>query len=100
MTTTLFIFSLPSAFLSGLLALFAPCCITFLLPSYFASIFQRKEKIIFMTSIFFFGLATVLLPISLGVAWLSGFFTSYHTIIFTIGGLLLILYGILAFFGK
>lgn len=100
MTLTLFIFSLTSSFLSGLLALFAPCCITFLLPSYFASIFQRRKHIIFMTVIFFLGLATVLLPISLGVAWLSGFFTGYHQIIFTTGGLLLILYGMMSFFSK
>lgn len=100
MTATLFIFSLTSAFLSGLLALFAPCCITFLLPSYFTSIFQGRKHIVFMTVIFFFGLATILLPIILGVAWLSSFFTDYHEVIFTIGGSLLILYGILSFFGK
>ncbi|QQG50270.1 MAG: hypothetical protein HZB70_01660 [Candidatus Berkelbacteria bacterium] len=100
MTLTLFIFSLTSAFLSGLLALFAPCCITFLLPSYFASVFQRKSNIIFMTLIFFLGLTTILLPISLGAAWLSGLFTGYHTAIFIVGGLLLIAYGIMSFFGK
>ncbi|MEK7170955.1 MAG: cytochrome c biogenesis protein CcdA [Patescibacteria group bacterium] len=100
MTLTLFIFSLTSAFLSGILALFAPCCITFLLPSYFASVFQRRKNIIIMTVIFFLGLATILLPISLGVAWLSSFFTGYHATIFIIGGSLLILYGVMAFFGK
>lgn len=100
MTLTLFIFSLTSAFLSGLLALFAPCCITFLLPSYFASVFQRKNNIFFMTLIFFLGLTTILLPISLGAAWLSSLFTGYHATIFIIGGTLLIVYGIMAFFGK
>lgn len=100
MTASLFIFSLTSAFLSGLLALFAPCCITFLLPSYFASIFQRRRQIVLMTGVFFLGLATILLPISLGVAWLSSFFAGYHSVIFTLGGILLILYGVLSFFGK
>ncbi|OGD61622.1 hypothetical protein A3A71_00080 [Candidatus Berkelbacteria bacterium RIFCSPLOWO2_01_FULL_50_28] len=100
MTLTLFIFTLTSAFLSGLLALFAPCCITFLLPSYFASVFQRRKNIFLMTLIFFLGLSTVLLPISLGAAWLSSLFTGYHTTIFVIGGALLIAYGVMAFFGK
>lgn len=100
MTLTLFIFSLTSALLSGALALFAPCCITFLLPSYFASVFQARQKIIAMTGIFFIGLATILVPISLGVAWLSSFFSNYHQTVFTIGGILLITYGIMAFFGK
>lgn len=100
MTLALFIFTLTSAFFSGLLALFAPCCITYLLPSYFASVFQRRTNIVLMTVIFFLGLATILLPISLGVAWLSNLFTGYHTAIFVIGGIMLIIYGIMAFFGK
>lgn len=100
MTLALFIFALTSAFLSGILALFAPCCITFLLPSYFASAFQARQKIIAMTAVFFLGLATILVPISLGAAWLAQLFSHYHSQIFIIGAFLLIFYGVLAFFGK
>ncbi len=53
-----------------------------------------------MTVIFFLGLATILVPISLGVAWLSIVFKVYHEQVFLIGGALLIFYGILSFFGK
>ena len=100
MTLALFVFTLITAFLSGALALFAPCCITFLLPSYLASVFKVRYKIILMTIVFALGLATILVPISLGVAWLSSLFAQYHSIFFLIGGLLLILYGILSLFGK
>lgn len=53
-----------------------------------------------MTAVFFLGLATILVPISLGAAWLSIFFSQYHSQVFIIGAFLLIFYGVLAFFGK
>ena len=45
--------SLIAAFVAGVAALFAPCCITVLLPSYLGNIFKEKYKIFFMTFIFF-----------------------------------------------
>jgi len=63
--------SLIAAFVAGVAALFAPCCITVLLPSYLGSIFREKYKIFFMTFIFFLGIATVFLPIGLGASYLA-----------------------------
>lgn len=92
--------SLVAAFVAGVAALFAPCCITVLLPSYLGSIFKEKYKIFFMTFIFFLGIATVFLPIGLGASFLAQLFSAYHNIIFTVGGVFLILLGLSMLLGK
>jgi len=89
-----------AAFVAGVAALFAPCCITVLLPSYLANIFKEKYKIFFMTFVFFLGVATVFLPIGLGASFLAQLFSRYHSIIFTIGGMFLIVLGLTMLFGK
>jgi len=91
----LIISSLIVAFIAGIAALFAPCCITVLLPSYLGSIFREKYKAALMTLIFFLGILTVFLPIGLGIAALAVIFKQYHDIIFVSGGLLLLLLGIM-----
>ena len=48
--------SLIAAFVAGIAALFAPCCVTVLLPSYFGSIFETRRKVFLMTFIFFLGI--------------------------------------------
>ena len=92
--------SLVAAFVAGVAALFAPCCITVLLPSYLANIFKEKYKIFFMTFVFFLGVATVFLPIGLGASFLAQAFSKYHNQIFTIGGIFLIILGLSMLFGK
>lgn len=92
--------SLIAAFVAGAAALFAPCCITVLLPSYLGNIFREKYKIFFMTFVFFLGMATVFLPIGLGASFLAQAFSRYHNIIFTVGGIFLIVLGLLMLFGK
>ncbi len=92
--------SLIAAFVAGVAALFAPCCITVLLPSYLGNIFREKYKIFFMTFVFFLGVATVFLPIGLGASFLAQLFSKYHNVIFTIGGIFLIVLGITMLFGK
>lgn len=92
--------SLVAAFVAGVAALFAPCCITVLLPSYLGNIFREKYKIFFMTFIFFLGVATIFVPIGLGFSALAQLFSKYHNIIFTVGGIFLILLGIIMLSGK
>ncbi|MFA5773548.1 MAG: cytochrome c biogenesis protein CcdA [Candidatus Paceibacterota bacterium] len=92
--------SLVAAFVAGVAALFAPCCITVLLPSYLGNIFREKYKIFFMTFIFFLGIATVFVPIGLGFSALAQFFSKYHNAIFTIGGIFLVVLGIIMLLGK
>ncbi|MEK7548001.1 MAG: cytochrome c biogenesis CcdA family protein [Patescibacteria group bacterium] len=92
--------SIVAAFIAGVAALFAPCCITVLLPSYFASIFRERHKIFLMTFIFFLGILTVFLPIGLGAAALGQIFSRYHNTIFAIGGIFLIILGVILLTGQ
>ena len=86
--------SLVAAFLAGIAALFAPCCITVLLPTYFASIFKEKSKVFFMTFIYFLGLLAVFVPIGLGFTALTQLFREFHNVIFIGGGIFLLLLGL------
>ncbi len=92
--------SLITAFLAGGAALFAPCCVGVLLPSYLASIFQTRTKIFLMTFVYYLGLLTVFLPLGLGFASLGGLFRDNHTIIFAAGGLFMVALGVLLVIGK
>ena len=92
--------SLVAAFVAGVAALFAPCCITVLLPSYLGNIFKEKYKIFFMTFIFFLGVLTVFLPIGLGASYLAQLFSQYHNAIFTVGGIFLVVLGVTMLLGK
>jgi cytochrome c biogenesis protein CcdA len=89
-----------AAFLGGVIALAAPCCVTFLLPAYLASAFRVRTAIVAMTLVFGAGVATVLLPITLGVAALSILLSQYHGEVFILGGLMLVLLGIWSLAGK
>jgi len=92
--------SLITAFFGGMVALFAPCCITFLLPSYLANIFREKSRVVWMTLIFGLGIATVLVPVALGVRAVGALFQTYHTQIYVIGGLFMILLGVMELTGR
>lgn len=85
--------SLITAFIAGIAALFAPCCITVLLPSYLGSIFRQKRTVIAMTFVFFLGLLAVFLPLGLGFASLGTLFSKNHDWIFLIVGAFLLLLG-------
>lgn len=89
-----------TAFFAGVAALFAPCCIGVLLPSYLASVFKTRTKIFLMTFVYYLGLLTVFLPLGLGMAGLGSLFSEYHVIFFTIGGLFMALLGIALLLGK
>ena len=93
MEFTFIIASLVTAFVAGLAALFAPCCITVLLPTYLGSIFRQKRTVVAMTLVFFLGLLTVFLPLGLGFASIGTLFSRNHDWIFMIGGIFLLLLG-------
>lgn len=91
--------SLIAAFVAGMVALFAPCCITFLLPAYLGSVFKEKEKVVFMTLIFGAGIFVTLMPAVLGVALISKALFRYHDLIYILGGVIMILVAITTFLG-
>ncbi len=92
--------SILAAFLAGMVALFAPCCITVLLPAYLASAFREKKNIIKMTLVFFSGIAVILIPIGLGAAWLASIFQDFHKEMYLIGGAFMIILAVFSIFGK
>ena len=79
-----------AAMVAGMLALFAPCCISFMLPAYFASSFQNRLRLVAMTFLFAAGVATIILPIALGASFLRQVFAAQHTAIYVVGGALLL----------
>ncbi len=91
--------SLIAAFVAGMVALFAPCCITFLLPAYLGSVFKEKEKVVFMTLIFGAGIFVTLMPAVLGVALVSKALFRYHDLIYILGGMVMILVAITTLLG-
>ena len=95
----LFQTSLIAAFVAGMVALFAPCCVTFLLPAYLGSVFKEKEKVLLMTLVFGAGIFVVLLPAVLGVAALSKFFFDNHDIVYLLGAVVMLITSIIAFLG-
>src|SRR3989338_1120467 len=92
--------SLAAAFIAGIAALFAPCCITVLLPAYLGSIFRQKRTVFLMTFVFFIGLLVVFLPLGLGMAGLGQLFSKYHDTIFIIGGIVLFSLGASILLGR
>ena len=92
--------SIIASFLAGMVALFAPCCITVLLPAYLASAFREKRHILKMTFVFFSGIAVILIPIGLGAAWLAELFNDFHREMYIFGGFLMIVLAVFSVFGK
>ncbi len=91
--------SLIAAFVAGMVALFAPCCITFLLPAYLANIFKEKEKVLLMTLVFGAGIFVVLLPAVVGVSFISQMLFRYHNPVYIFGGVMLLLVAVTTFLG-
>jgi cytochrome c-type biogenesis protein len=92
--------SLITAFVGGMVALFAPCCITFLLPSYLANIFHERKNILGLTLLFGVGIATVLVPTALGIRAVGQIFKEFHTQTYLIGGAFMIILGLMELTGK
>jgi cytochrome c-type biogenesis protein len=79
-----------AAFIAGMIALFAPCCISVMLPAYFASSFQNRSKLVAMSFIFAAGVATVILPLVMDAVVLRELFVTQHTPVYLIGGSLML----------
>ncbi len=84
--------SVLAAFFAGGVALFAPCCIVFLAPSYLAvAVKNRRWRLLPLTFVFAAGLGAVLIPITLGMSLLSAAIANYHRVLYLAGGILMLL---------
>jgi len=95
-----FLALIPAAFLSGILSFLSPCSLP-ILPAYFAYSFQSSKKnIVLMTIAFFLGLATTMTILGASITALGNLLVRNISLISFIGGIVIIAFGILSFFGK
>jgi cytochrome c biogenesis protein CcdA len=93
--------SILAAFFAGAVALFAPCCIVFLLPAYVATaVKNRRWRLLPLTFVFAAGLGLVLIPVTLGVSILSSSLAHFHRLLYFFGGFLLLALAVLSLLGR
>src|SRR2546429_5065922 len=86
MSSLLFGTALLASFLGGVVALLAPCCVSVMLPAYFAAGFRRRTGILAATLVFAAGVATIIVPIGIGANALSAALAAHHLVVFSVGG--------------
>lgn len=93
--------SLLAAFLAGTVALFAPCCITVLFPSYLAAaVRNHRWRLVPLTLIFAAGIAVVLVPVTLGLTMVTRGLLRYHGPVYVAGGVLMLILAALSISGR
>lgn len=91
--------SLLAAYIAGMVALFAPCCISYLFPAYLGNVFKEKSRVLFMTFVYSLGIFVIMLPVVLGAKILSNLFFRLHEQTYLFGGLFMIFVAFLSFLG-
>lgn len=90
----------PAAFLAGVFSFLSPCTLP-ILPAYFAFTFQAsRDRIVLMTVAFFLGLATTMVVLGASATALSQLLFSNLEAITTIGGIIVIAFGLMSMLGK
>jgi len=93
--------SLIAAFLGGILALFAPCCVVSLMPTFVATALrQGRLRLPLTTLVFAAGVGAVLLPVVWGVGALGHIFASYHRLAYGLVGIVLLALGLASIVGR
>lgn len=93
--------SILAAFFAGAVALFSPCCIVFLLPAYLAAgVKNRRWRLLPLTFVFALGVGVVLIPITLGIGLVAQTLSRFHTPLYLVGGLLMLVLAGLALTGR
>ena len=93
--------SILAAFFAGGVALFAPCCIVFLAPSYLAAaVKSRRWRLLPLTFVFAGGLSLVLVPITLGMSLVAATISNYHQALYYTGGAMMLALAALALSGR
>src|SRR6266699_1979550 len=81
MHQVLFGTALLTSFLGGVVALLAPCCVSVMLPAYFATGFSRRSGIVAATGAFAAGVATLIVPIGLGASAISAVLAGWKPVL-------------------
>lgn len=82
--------SLLAAVVAGSVALFAPCCVVVMFPSFLAaSVRNQRWRLVPLAFVFAAGVATVMLPVTLGLGLLTESLLRYHGIVYGAGAMLL-----------
>jgi len=93
--------SILAAFFAGGVALFAPCCIVFLAPSYLAvAVKNRRWRLLPLTFVFTAGLALVMVPITLGLSLVASTIANYHRPLYYAGGALMLALAVFSLSGR
>lgn len=83
--------TLLAAFVAGAVALFAPCCIMVMFPAYLAAaVRNHRWRLVPLTFVFAVGVATVLVPVTLGLSLLTASLLQFHSVVYAAGGVLLL----------
>ncbi len=83
-----------AAFFAGVVALFAPCCVSVMLPTYLATGVHRRRGLIAMTFVFAAGVGAVILPIAFGATALSRLINGEHTIVYSVMAVVMLAMGV------
>ncbi|HEU0247896.1 MAG TPA: cytochrome c biogenesis protein CcdA [Gaiellaceae bacterium] len=88
---TLLAGSLAAAFAAGLVAFFAPCCASVMLPTYLAAVSGGSRfRVARLSAVYVAGVAVVVFPITLGASALATFVSDWHAQLFVLGGLMML----------
>jgi Cu2+-exporting ATPase len=98
-TQAVYQISLIAAYIAGMVALFAPCCISYLFPAYLGNVFKERKQVLFMTLIYSLGIFVVMMPIVLGAKALQSVFFDLHDQTYLFGGVFMIFVAVLSFLG-
>ncbi len=82
--------SVIAAVIAGAIALFAPCCVSVMLPAYFAASFHNRRIMVAMTALFAAGIATVIVPIALGASLVRRVILGGHVAVYLVGAVMLL----------
>lgn len=91
--------SLIAAYIAGIVALFAPCCISYLFPAYLGNIFKERKAVLFMTFIYSLGIFVIMMPVVLGAKALQNLFFDLHDQTYLFGGIVMLIVAVLSFIG-
>lgn len=89
-----------AAFVGGAVALFAPCCIVVMFPSFLAAaVRNHRWRLVPLAFIFAAGVATVLVPVTVGLSLLTESLLRYHTAVYGLGATLLLAMAVISLTG-